>query len=49
MPAKNNSKKVTSRKVAKKASKLLRKKSSSKNIKSVAASALSQTPNKNKK
>ena len=42
----NNSKKVTSQKVAKKASIQLKDKKSTKDEKSVAASALSQTPNK---
>ena len=44
----NNSKKVTSSRVASKASKILRDGWSSKNSKSVAGSALSQTPNKKK-
>ena len=39
----------TSKRVAKLASKLLRSKKTSKNVKSVAASALTQTPNKRKK
>lgn len=42
----NNSKKVTSKKVAKKASKILKNETSTKAEKSVAGSALSQTPNK---
>jgi len=44
-----NSKKVTSKKVASDASKILRDKRTSKKSKSVAGSALSQTPNKKKK
>lgn len=45
----DNSKKVTSKQVASKASKILRDDRSSKTSKTVAASALSQTPNKKKK
>lgn len=46
--SKNNSNKVTSPKVAKIASKQLKSKNSTKEEKSVAGSALSQTPNKKK-
>lgn len=42
-------KKVTSKKVAKKASKILRDKRTGKDSKSVAGSALSQTPSNKKK
>lgn len=42
----DNSKKVTSKKVASKSGELLSDKSKDKDVKSVAASALSQTPNK---
>lgn len=47
--AKSSRSEVTSKSVGRKASKLLRGKSSAKKVKSVAASALTQRPNKKKR